>query len=75
MVLTWLMSKASLLASVSGVGNTTTRGGAGTVFFDDIRVYPCRLDGLVADFNGNCVVNLKNLAILVDSWLEKRLSP
>ena len=56
-------------------GNTTTPGGVGTVYFDDIRVYPCRPGGLAADFNGDCVVDLRDVAIFVDSWCDKSLWP
>lgn len=56
-------------------GNATTPGGVGTVYFDDIRVYPCRPGGLAADFNGDCVVDLRDVAIFVDSWCDKSLWP
>jgi len=56
-------------------GNTITHGGAGTVYFDSIRVYPCRSGGLAADLNGDCVVNYVDLSILMDSWLDKKLWP
>jgi hypothetical protein len=55
--------------------NTTTPGGAGTVYFDAIRVYPCRPGGLVADLNGDCVVDLADLSVFLDSWLDRRLWP
>ena len=82
----WLGSGADL-ADVKSIaigfglrGNTTTRGGAATVYaapphFDDIRVYPCRPGGLITDLNHDCVIDFKDVSILVDSWLEKRLSP
>jgi len=56
-------------------GNTTTRGGAGMVYLDDIRAYPCRPGGLATDLSDDCVVDFRDLAIFMDSWLEKRLSP
>ena len=55
--------------------NTTTPGGAGTVYFDAIRIYPCRPGGLAADLNGDCVVDLADLSIFLDGWLDKKLWP
>jgi len=56
-------------------GNTTTPGGAGTVYFDDIRLYPCRPGALATDLNNDCVVDSNDLVIFMDSWLSKRLRP
>ena len=47
--------------------------GTGTVWFDDIRLYPprCRPEMVrdKGDFSGDCYVNLIDLAIIVNDWL------
>lgn len=50
-------------------------GGSGTVYFDDITVHPCRPGGLAFDFNGDCVVDYQDMAIMAEDWLNKKLSP
>ena len=48
--------------------------GTGTVFFDDIRLYPTRCleeNKRDADFNGDCMVDFHDLKELADNWLEK----
>lgn len=48
--------------------------GAGTVFFDDIRLYRSRCleeNKPAADFNGDCTVDFHDLKELVHNWLEK----
>ena len=54
-----------------GVGNV----GTGTLYFDDIRLYPPRcMPDLVkplADFTDDCFVDYADLAILTDNWLVK----
>ncbi|MHC4556233.1 MAG: LamG domain-containing protein [Planctomycetota bacterium] len=48
--------------------------GGGTIFFDDIRLYPSRClqenrpDG---DFNADCAVGFKDLQQMTDDWLER----
>jgi len=55
-----------------GVGNKTL-GGAGSLYFDDIRLYPPRcfpdLIKPAGDFNNDCVVDYPDLAILAGQWL------
>lgn len=50
------------------------RGGWGTVYFDDIRLYPRKcaasLSKPAADFDNNCFVDLRDLAILGSQWLQ-----
>jgi hypothetical protein len=46
----------------------------GTIFFDDIRLYPPRCieeNKPDADFNGDCVVDFKDLQELSNNWLIK----
>ncbi|MGA2678194.1 MAG: hypothetical protein ABSF37_02705 [Sedimentisphaerales bacterium] len=52
-------------------------GGTGNVMFDNIRLYAQACDpdyahthGLTADFNGDCDVDLEDLAILAEYWLQ-----
>ena len=43
----------------------------GTVYFDDIRLYPPRcLQSLAGDLNGDCVVDYRDLKIMTDQWLD-----
>lgn len=47
---------------------------SGTVFFDDIRLYPFRCleeNKPDADFNGDCIVDFQDLQELSHNWLEK----
>jgi uncharacterized protein len=49
-----------------------TPGGAGSIYVDDIVLYTARCvdkDAPFADFNGDCVVDMDDLKILVDKWL------
>jgi hypothetical protein len=48
--------------------------GSGTVFFDDIRLYPSRClaeNRPEADFTGDCAVDFLDLKEFSDNWLEK----
>ncbi len=59
-----------------GLGNRTspTAGGTGTIFIDDIRVYPSRcvpsMGKPAADLSGNCVVDAADVDILANLWLD-----
>jgi hypothetical protein len=48
-----------------------TQGGTGTVYFDDIRLYPrrCRPELVAYDFNGDCVADIWDLWELGQDWL------
>ncbi len=58
-----------------GLGNRTSPkvGGTGTIFIDDIRVYPSRCVPSMlkpaADLNDDCVVDYLDLEVLADDWL------
>ena len=58
-----------------GLGNRTspTAGGTGTLFIDDIRVYPSRCVPSMlkpaADLNDDCVVDYLDLEVLANDWL------
>jgi hypothetical protein len=60
-----------------GLGNRTspTTGGTGTIFIDDIGVYPSRCipskGKPAADLSGNCVVDYADLDIMANEWLDK----
>jgi hypothetical protein len=60
-----------------GFGNKANpkSGGTGTMYFDDIRLYPprCILDkltGLEADFTKDCTVDVADLQIVAQEWLK-----
>ncbi len=59
-----------------GLGNRTSpaAGGTGTIFIDDIRIYPSRcvpsIGKPAADLSGNCVVDAADVDILVNLWLD-----
>jgi len=56
-----------------GFGDGVHPGGSGTVYFDDIRLYPSRcFDKPGADLNDDCKVDFKDFAVLADGWLESR---
>ncbi|MHC4726992.1 MAG: LamG domain-containing protein [Planctomycetota bacterium] len=47
---------------------------SGTVFFDDIKLYPSRCleeNKPDADFNSDCIVDFQDLQELTNNWLEK----
>jgi len=58
-----------------GLGNRSspTVGGTGTIYVDDIRVYPSRcvasMGKPAADLSGNCVVDYADLVIVAGEWL------
>jgi len=56
--------------------NTTTPGGSGVVFFDDIGLYPSRCvpskrsdDFARVDYVQDCVVDYKEVAVMAANWL------
>jgi hypothetical protein len=56
-------------------GNTTTPGGSGELFFDNIRLYQprCILDKvtlLEGDLTSDCVVDFRDLEIMANDWLN-----
>ena len=58
-----------------GFGNKANPkpGGTGTMYFDDIRLYPPRcildkLNGLEADFTKDCTVDIADLQVMADEW-------
>jgi len=61
-----------------GFSNATSQPpsrGIGTVFFDDVRLYPSRCleeNRPDADFNGDCAVGFEDLQDLAHSWLNTR---
>jgi len=67
-----LASVKKVYIGVGNRGNTTTPGGTGTLYFDDLRLYSTFPEcGLAGDINGDCVVNFKDVAILADNWLQE----
>jgi hypothetical protein len=56
-----------------GVGNPSApaAGGTGTVYFDNVNVYPVRcLDRPVSDLTGDCAVDMSDFAIIAAEWLS-----
>ncbi|MGA2916790.1 MAG: hypothetical protein ABSE89_12270 [Sedimentisphaerales bacterium] len=50
--------------------------GKGTLYFDDIRLYPPRcMPGRTPDFNGDCFVDYNDLRILANNWLSSPADP
>lgn len=55
-----------------GIGNRNNpvSGGSGTVYFDDIGLYPPRcIEKPLEDLNDDCVVDFEDFAILAKNWL------
>jgi len=70
------LNSVSKVAIGVGTPTSTTPGGAGKMYFDDIALYPPRyIPGLgtplSADLNANGVVDLADTKILVDDWLKQ----
>lgn len=66
---------ASVLTITIGVGKQTpVTGGNGTIYIDDIRLYPkrCLLRGgpSMGDINGDCMVDFVDFAEVADGWLD-----
>jgi len=59
-----------------GLGNRVSpkAGGTGTIYIDDIRLYPSRcipsMGKPAADLSGNCVVDQADVDILANLWLD-----
>ncbi len=57
-----------------GTKGATLPGGSGMVFFDDIRLFGSRciteLGQPAGDLSDNCVVDMPDLEIMVDQWLQ-----
>lgn len=47
--------------------------GSGYVYFDDIVVYPCRAGSLKADLNEDCIVNIEDIAVVAEEWMQVKL--
>lgn len=74
-----LQNVTELAIGVGTRGNTTTPGGTGIVYIDDIALFPPRcfnsdLADLRGDLNGDCVVDFADFAVLVEGWLNSGLS-
>jgi hypothetical protein len=55
-----------------GIGNRNNPavGTAGTIYFDDIALYPSRcIEKPLEDLNDDCVVDFKDFAIMAKNWL------
>lgn len=49
----------------------TVRGGTGTVYFNDIRLYATRCvpSKVIADLTGDCLVTLEDFEVMANDWL------
>lgn len=68
---------SNIISIAIGFGDRTEAdaepGGTGIVYFDDIRLYPRRCVPMyapVADFSGNCIVDIADIQIMAGEWLE-----
>jgi len=50
----------------------TAAGDRGTVYFNDISIYPSRCvpDKALADIDGDCIVRMEDLELMAKDWLE-----
>lgn len=64
---------------IIGIGDKVSPGGSGILYVDNISLYPrwCPEgfnasfnQGADADFNNDCMVNMEDFIILVNSWLD-----
>lgn len=65
------LANVTRIAIGFGDGTPPLGLGEGTVYFDDIRLYPseCFEDRPAADFNIDCIVDFKDLKVMAQSWL------
>ncbi|MHC4323658.1 MAG: LamG domain-containing protein [Planctomycetota bacterium] len=67
------LSDVNSIAIGLGDRNNPQPGGSGTMYFDDIRLYPPRcVPELVkpeGDFSNNCIVDMADLEIMAENWL------
>ncbi|MHC4558939.1 MAG: hypothetical protein ACYTFW_15420, partial [Planctomycetota bacterium] len=57
-----------------GTRGSTTPGGEGKVYIDEVRLYrprcvPNKVTLSEADFDSNCIVDFRDLEIMVGDWL------
>ena len=46
--------------------------GVGTIYIDNLGLFACRPGGLEADINGDCVVDINDIAAMAQNWLQIR---
>ncbi|UCC23599.1 MAG: LamG domain-containing protein, partial [Planctomycetota bacterium] len=53
------------------LGGQTAAGGDGTVYFNDIKLYPsrCLPEKVQTDFTGDCIVGMEDLDLMAGDWL------
>jgi len=54
-----------------------TNAGTGTVYIDDISLYPtrCIIAPTGGDLNGDCTIDFKDLAVMGNNWLDTGIWP
>lgn len=73
-----LQAVATIYIGFGDGNNTTTTGGDGWVYFDDIRLYPliCKPDySLVVDLSDDCKVDFSDFVIFALQWYQSPGSP
>jgi len=68
-----ILSNVTNFYILFGESGSSTPGGTGTVYFDDIRLTLPRCEPLLGkpayDLSGNCIVDVEDVAIMAESWL------
>lgn len=54
-----------------GLPEASAATGTGTIWIDRIRLNPKQCDAVLGDFDGDCIVNIKDLAVLAGQWQEE----
>jgi hypothetical protein len=68
------MNEVSTMYIRFGDPYAVTPGGLGTVYMDDIRLYPSRCvpsEGPALDFSGDCIVGFAEIAMMGNQWLRQ----
>jgi unsaturated rhamnogalacturonyl hydrolase len=54
-----------------GLPNASSATGSGTIRIDNIRLYPEKCVAVQEDFNGDCMVDMKDFSVIASQWLEE----
>jgi regulation of enolase protein 1 (concanavalin A-like superfamily) len=73
-----LSNVTSIAIGLGNETNTTTPGGSGVVYFDDIWLYPPRCLSSLAkpefSINGDCVVDALDVQVMAGDWLDQEVA-
>ena len=67
------LDMGNIASMTIGIGDpiSPAAGGSGTVYIDNVNMFPVRcLNSPFADLTNDCIVNLNDLAVLVSEWLD-----